>query len=530
MNTTDFAQPDTESSDRKPVILCILDGWGESDEVESNAIALADTPNWDRFVKAYPKATLDASAQKVGLPQGQMGNSEVGHMTLGSGRVVLQDLPRIDEVISHGGLKENEVFQKFLNQMLDSGGRAHIMGLLSAGGVHSHQGHLVALVRSLAGAGVPVSIHAFLDGRDAPQKSAKKYMEAFEASIEDLEDVEIVTVSGRYYAMDRDKRWGRVQQCYKAMVSGRGIAAPDPMTAINDAYEDGSSDEFVEPTVIGYYRGMDDGDGLLMANFRADRAREMMSALVSPDFDGFPRPKNIHFAAKAGMMFYGDDLKGMYDPLFPHVDLKNVLAEVLDDCDKTQLHIAETEKYAHVTFFFNGGREAPYEKETRVLIPSPRVATYDLKPEMSADEVTFRLIRGIDKNLYDFIVVNYANGDMVGHSGKLGPAIQACEAVDKELGKLEEAVKRCGGTMIVTADHGNVEKMCDGSEPHTAHTLNLVPVVLVNAPEWVKGLHHGGLADVAPTILRLMDLPQPAEMGGQSLIDEDGSAVRVSAG
>jgi 2,3-bisphosphoglycerate-independent phosphoglycerate mutase len=510
----------------KPVVLCILDGWGERPERDNNAIAQAATPNWDRYVDGLPKSQLQASALDVGLPEGQMGNSEVGHTNLGAGRVVMQDLPRIDAALADGSLATNPTLSDFIGALKQSGGACHLMGLLSPGGVHSHSAHISGLVTAIAGAGVPVHIHAFLDGRDTPPKSGKAYMEDFLATLSTIEGARLATVSGRYYAMDRDHRWERVGKVYDMIVDGKGAVAADGLQAITDSYGADIVDEFVLPCAIGDYAGMSDGDGLFMANFRADRAREILAALVDPDFDGFKRSRTIQFAACSGMVRYSRDLEPFLSALFPSVELKNILGEVIANAGLKQLRIAETEKYAHVTFFFNGGREREFAGEERILVPSPKVATYDLQPEMSAPEVTDRLTGAIAAGTFDLIIVNFANGDMVGHTGVLEAAMVAAQTLDTSLGRLEEAVTQAGGVLLITADHGNCEQMWDASEdpaqPHTAHTTNPVPLVMVNAPDWAGGLKDGSLADIAPTLLRLLELKQPGEMTGQSLIREQG--------
>ena len=518
----------SESQDNvpRPVVLCILDGWGVRAETENNAIALGDTPNWDRLRDTVPAAHLDASAQEVGLPDGQMGNSEVGHMNLGAGRIVLQDLLRINAAVRSGELAGNAELVKFIETLKGTGGTCHLMGLLSPGGVHSHHDHMAMLAAVIAGAGVPVALHAFLDGRDTPPQSAKDYMaELTKATAwEDWSDrFRIATVSGRYYPMDRDKRWERVEKAWRCLVQAEGERADDPIRAIDSAYEAGLTDEFVLPTVIGDYAGMQDGDGLLMANFRADRARQPLSALADPDFDGFERPRNPDFKARLGMVEYSSHLNGLFASMFPTESLENILGQIVSDAGLAQLRIAETEKYAHVTFFLNGGREKVFPGEERILVPSPKVATYDLKPEMSAIEVTDNLVRVIREDTFDLIVVNFANGDMVGHTGILDAAIKAVECIDQCLGRLEGAITKAGGVLLVTADHGNCERMLspDGNQPHTAHTMNVVPLIMVNAPGWVTGLRDGRLADVAPTVLELMGLAQPDEMTGRTLIEAD---------
>lgn len=516
----------------RPVVLCILDGWGDREAAPDNAISLAKTPTWDRLVAECPRARLDASAQEVGLPQGQMGNSEVGHMNLGAGRIVMQDLPRIDAAVADGSLAKNPALTAFIDSLKASGGVCHLIGLLSPGGVHSHQDHMVALAKAVAKAAVPVVVHAFLDGRDTQPKGAKGYMGRFLTDLEACDGVTVGTVTGRYFAMDRDKRWDRVSKAYDVMVRAEGVdTADDPVRAIEASYNVGKTDEFMEPCVIGDYAGMSDGDGLLCANFRADRAREILSALVDPGFDGFERTKTVDFSARLGMVEYSSDLNVFLPAMFPSESLSGILGEVVSKAGKSQLRIAETEKYAHVTFFLNGGREDVFDGEERILVPSPKVATYDLQPEMSAPKVTDELVRVIGEGKFDLIVVNFANGDMVGHTGILEAAMKAAETIDASLIRLEKAVIDAGGVMLVTADHGNCEQMADPKNrgPHTAHTLNLVPALLVNAPGWVNGLHDGRLADVAPTLLQLMGLEQPAEMTGRSLIDGSADAARAAA-
>ena len=504
----------------RPVVLCVLDGWGDRADAADNAIAAAKAPNWRRFMAQYPTALIQASALEVGLPAGQMGNSEVGHMSLGAGRVVIQDLARIDAGLSDGSLAAKPELAEFIARLKDSGGSCHLMGLISPGGVHSHQDQIAGLARIIGEAGVAVAIHAFLDGRDTPPKSALDYLAKLKADIAGLPGPGIATVTGRYYAMDRDQRWQRVARAYDVMVSGAGQSADDPRAAVTAAYDAGQSDEFVLPTAIGAYGGMADGDGIVMANFRADRAREILSALVEPDFNGFERARVVSLAAALGLTEYSAALNTRIATLYPAESLKHILGEVLADASLTQLRIAETEKYAHVTFFFSGGIEEPYPGEERILIPSPQVATYDLKPEMSAPEVTDKLVAAIEAGGFDFILVNYANGDMVGHTGNFEAAVSAVETVDDCLGRLAAAVTAAGGCLIVTADHGNVEQMYDaqGNQPHTAHTTNLVPLILINGPQWIGGVSDGSLADLAPTVLALLGLAKPGEMTGRSLL------------
>ena len=509
----------------RPVVLCILDGWGLRTESSDNAVALAETPNWDRLVATCPMTTLNASGREVGLPDGQMGNSEVGHMNLGAGRVVMQELPRIDSAVEDGSMADAKALVAMIDTLKESGGTCHLMGLMSPGGVHSHQDHMVFLARTVRAAGVPVTVHALLDGRDTPPRSGKEYVAKFLKDCDDIPGLKVGVVSGRYWAMDRDKRWDRVTKAYNALVDGKGErTAPDAIAAVEQSYRENVGDEFVEPTVIDGYSGMKDGDGLLMANFRADRVRQILTALADPAFDGFARPRMVDFAARVGMTEYSTDLREFYDVLFPPHSLNNIFGQVVSEAGLKQLRIAETEKYAHVTFFFNGGREQVYDGEERILVPSPKVATYDLQPEMSAPEVTDKVVEAIGSGRLDAIILNFANGDMVGHSGFLEAAIKAAEAVDAALGRLEAAVIAAGGALLVTADHGNCEMMRDPEtgQPHTAHTLNQVPAILVNDPKGPRTLRTGGrLADVAPTLLDLLGLPVPADMTGETLIVSD---------
>jgi 2,3-bisphosphoglycerate-independent phosphoglycerate mutase len=453
-----------------------------------------------------------------------MGNSEVGHLNLGAGRVVNQDILRIDAAIADGTLAGIPELTGLIDRLKESGGTCHLMGLISPGGVHSHQDQIIALAREIDNAGVPVAIHAFLDGRDTPPRSADQFMADFMDGLKGCASTQIATVTGRYYAMDRDKRWDRVAQAYRALVAAEGKTTGDPGTAIAASYAEGVGDEFVLPTIIGSYGGMQDGDGVLMGNFRSDRAREILTALLDGQFDGFERSRTVKFAAAAGLVEYSDQLNPLITALFPPVALDSIMGDVVSAANLKQFRIAETEKYAHVTFFFNGGVETPFPGEDRVLVPSPKVATYDLKPEMSAVEVTDKLVQAIESASYDFIFVNYANPDMVGHTGILGAAIQAIETVDHCIGRLEQAICAAGGAMLITADHGNAETMTDTDtgEPFTSHTLNVVPAILVNAPDNIRAIENGRLADVAPTLLTLMGLAVPTQMTGHSLLSISG--------
>ncbi|TAJ38504.1 MAG: 2,3-bisphosphoglycerate-independent phosphoglycerate mutase [Reyranella sp.] len=510
------------SSRPRPAVLCILDGWGHRTDPRDNAILDARTPNYDRLIATCPQGLIDASETFVGLPKGQMGNSEVGHMNLGAGRVAVPDLPRIDNAIEDGSLAGNPALADLMATLKKTGGTCHLMGLASPGGVHAHQDHLIVLANLIAGSGVPVAIHAFLDGRDMPPRSALECVAHIEAGLKPGLPIRFATVSGRFYPMDRDKRWDRVALAYDAMVNGKGESARKSGEAIDKGYAAGLDDEFVKPTVIEGYAGMKDGDGILMFNYRSDRAREILTALLDPMFDGFKRSRFVKFATAAGMVEYSAALNPFLKTLFPPVVIKMGLGETISKAGLKQLRIAETEKYAHVTFFFNGGEERVFDGEERILVPSPKVQTYDLKPEMSAPEVTDKLVEAIGSGKFDLIVVNYANTDMVGHSGILPAAIKAVEAVDACLGRLMTAVKKAGGVLFVTADHGNAEQMFDENshQKHTQHTLNRVPALLFNAPATIHSLADGKLADVAPTLLSLMGVPQPAEMTGKSLLSE----------
>jgi len=504
----------------RPALLCILDGWGwRPDYAADNAIAAAATPNYTRLLAECPHALLATSGNAVGLPKGQMGNSEVGHMNIGAGRIVAQDLPRIDVAIEDGSLARRPVLLSLIAKAKSAGRAVHVMGLLSPGGVHSHQDQIAALVKIISEAGAPVFVHAFLDGRDTPPKSAKGFVEKFLKDIHGLAGVRLATVSGRYYAMDRDKRWDRVEKAYDAIIDASGRRFDDADAALEASYAGDVTDEFVLPCILGDYAGVEDGDVLLFANFRADRAREISAALLDKGFDGFARGRVAHFAAAAGLTEYSDALKPWMASVFPPEDVRETLGEVVAEHHMKQLRIAETEKYAHVTFFLNGGREDQFAGEDRILVPSPKVATYDHKPEMSAYQVTEKLEEAITSGKYDLIVCNYANPDMVGHTGVMAAAVKAVDTIDECLGRLRAALEKSGGLMLLTADHGNIEMMQDPQthEPHTAHTTLDVPVIILGGPPGAR-LRDGRLADVAPTMLDLMGLQKPALMTGQSLL------------
>ena len=500
----------------KPVVLCILDGWGEREEREGNAPLLANTPNIDRVWAECPKARLITHGPDVGLPSGQMGNSEVGHTNIGAGRVVAMDLGAIDLSIEDGSFFTNEAIQGFIATMKASGGTAHLMGVVSDGGVHGHIEHVLAACKAMADAGVPTVLHAITDGRDVAPDSAKGFVADLVARLP--AGVRVGTVIGRYWAMDRDNRWERVGRAYAAMVRAEGEHAADPVAAVAASYDKGEMDEFIAPTVIDGYTGASDGDGFFCLNFRADRAREILRALAEPGFADFETGRRPDWSALLGMVEYSTGHNAYMQTAFPKRDIKNTLGEWVAKHGLSQFRLAETEKYPHVTFFLNGGKEQPEEREDRFMPKSPKVATYDLQPEMSAPEVTDQFVAAIEHG-YDLIVVNYANPDMVGHTGSLPAAIAACEEIDRDLGRVLVALKKAGGAMILTADHGNCETMIDPETggPHTAHTTNLVPVGLIGGPEGVR-LREGRLADIAPTLLDLMGLEKPPEMTGETLI------------
>jgi 2,3-bisphosphoglycerate-independent phosphoglycerate mutase len=501
-------------------MLVILDGWGLRDTVADNAVQQARTPVFEALMRDRPRARLRTCGGDVGLPEGQMGNSEVGHLNIGAGRVVLQDLPRIDTAIANGSLAQKSTLLRFIDALRASGGTCQLVGLLSPGGVHAHQDHAVALAHVLVAAGVPVRLHGFTDGRDMPPCSAAPCVAAVEAALP--EGARIATLCGRYYAMDRDRRWERVQIVYDALTAARGTRFDRTEQAVAAAYAEGVSDEFMKPAIIGDYAGMQDGDGMLSFNFRADRTRQILEALLDPAFAGFPRDRTVRFAAALGIVQYSVEIDAFTETLFGPLDLPNGLGETVARAGRRQLRMAETEKYPHVTYFLNGGREAPFAGQDAVLVPSPKVATYDLQPEMSAPELTDRAVEAIGTGRYDLIILNFANPDMVGHTGSLSAAVTAVETVDTCLGRVVEAVTAQGGALLVTADHGNCEVMRDPEtgEPHTAHTLNPVPAMLVGVDG--VALADGRLADVAPTLLDLMGLDQPAEMTGASLIRRAG--------
>lgn len=500
----------------RPVMLMILDGWGWREESENNAVRLAKTPNFTRFWESSPHAFLTTSGLDVGLPEGQMGNSEVGHLNLGAGRVVMQDLPRINQAIADGSIGTALEASGLVAKLKQSGGACHLLGLVSPGGVHAHQDHAIALAKLVTAQGVKAHVHIFTDGRDTPPQSAAEYVRDFVAALP--EGASVASLSGRYYAMDRDNRWERVEKAWAAMVLGQGNGFASPEAVIAGAYADGVNDEFIVPGVIGSYAGMQDGDGLLSFNFRSDRIREILAAVLEPAFSGFARSRVPALVGAVSMTSYSAEFDKRMSALFAPQTLANGLGETVAKAGLKQVRMAETEKYPHVTYFFNGGEETPYSGEDRIMVPSPKVATYDLQPDMSAPELTEKAVAAISSGQYDLVVLNFANPDMVGHTGVLSAAIKAVETVDAGLGRIAEAVTKLGGALLVTADHGNCELMVDPvtGKPHTAHTTNPVPIMLIGGQ--AGALADGRLADISPTLLALMGLEQPAEMTGGSLL------------
>lgn len=519
----------SQAVQHKPVVLCILDGWGYRPDTRDNGVMQANTPNFDKFwshcAQRGQLSFLNACEKFVGLPDGQIGNSEVGHMNIGAGRVVYQDICRIDNAISDGSLAENNVLADHIQSLKSSGGTCHLMGLVSPGGVHSHQNHLIFLANHIASKGVPVVVHVFTDGRDVPPQGAKESLPEFVAALSP--EVKIASVSGRYYAMDRDTRWERVTKAYNVVRFGEADKSnpinSDFQKVLNSNYENNVTDEFIIPTVIEGYSGMKKEDGILMANFRADRAREILQMFTDPDVQKLNEIDHLPLTSYVGLVSYSKKLDETLSVLLPDKELSQTLGQIISEAKRTQLRLAETEKYPHVTFFFNGGEETPFSGEDRVLVPSPRVATYDLQPEMSAAEVCSELCKAIEGEKHDFIVVNFANPDMVGHTGDLEAAKKACEAVDKCLERLRESLDKVSGVALITADHGNCEQMWNYeiNEPHTAHTLNQVPCLLYSPTDEAfneSTLNSGSLCDIAPTVLELMNIDKPVEMTGQSLL------------
>ena len=504
-------------------MLMILDGFGDNPNQDGNAIKLAKTPNIDRLMKKYPNTDIYASGPHVGLPEGQMGNSEVGHTNIGAGRIVYQELTRITKSIEDGDFFSNPEFIAAIENCKKHNSKLHILGLVSDGGVHSHNRHLYGLLEMAKRRDFEdVYVHCFLDGRDTPPASAETYVAELQEKMKEKGIGKIASLSGRFYAMDRDKRWQRVQKCYDALVNGEGEKAGDPIKAIEDSYQKEVFDEFVVPTVICNgnepVAKIEENDSVIFFNFRPDRAREISRTLVDPEFNDFETRKDLDLCFVC-MTPYDETLPNV-DVAFKKEHLKNTFGEYISNLGYTQLRIAETEKYAHVTFFFNGGEEKQYEGEDRILVPSPKVETYDLKPEMSAYEVTDKVVEALNADKYDVIILNFANTDMVGHTGSLPAAIKAVETVDECVGKIAEIIEEKKGNLIITADHGNADQMIDykTGEPHTAHTTNPVPIILVTANKNYKLKENGKLADLAPTMLDIIGLDKPEEMTGESLI------------
>jgi 2,3-bisphosphoglycerate-independent phosphoglycerate mutase len=502
------------------VLLMILDGYGLREEKENNATKQAKTPFIDSLFRDYPNTALDCYGPAVGLPEGVMGNSEVGHLNIGAGRIVMQDLVRIHKSLDEGGFRDLPEFRHLIEDAKNNGSRLHLMGLFSDAGVHSDYRHLMKLLPALKDAGIQhVYVHALMDGRDTPPNSGADYIRKMQDYMDELQCGKIATVIGRYYAMDRDKRWDRVERAYRALVQGKGDTGKDPAQSVKDYYKKDITDEFMEPIVIGDEGRIQKGDTVLTFNFRADRMREIAIALNDKDFAEFKTEAlDLHYYT---FTQYRADFP--YPVLFKPQKMNNIFGEVISKSGLRQLRIAETEKYAHVTYFFNGGEEKQYPGEDRILVPSPKVATYDLQPEMSAPEVTEELLSAIEKDIYDVIVLNFANGDMVGHTGILEAAVKALEYLDGAVKRIVEAFHQKGGAVFVTADHGNCEEMWDtgNAQPHTQHTLNKVPLIAVEAKKSIAGLRKNGkLADIAPTLLEMLGIGQPEEMTGKSLIAE----------
>ncbi len=509
-------------SKQNPLLLMVLDGWGYNESTKYNAIYTAKTPHWDHWWKTRPHLLLNASGHDVGLPEGQMGNSEVGHMHIGAGRQVPQDFTRINQAIASGEFDNNPLILQTINTLKSNGKSLHVMGLFSPGGVHSHEDHLFALIKNCATLGFKrLCLHLFLDGRDTPPQSADQSLVKLNELLKQYPVAKIGSISGRYYAMDRDQRWERIQPVYDLLTKGRAEhQSPDALQAIQQYHQNGLSDEFVPPTHINAGPAIEDGDALFFFNFRSDRARQLSRAFIQDDFNGFHRDVRPRLSAFLSMTRYADDLPVL--PIFPPMKLKNTLGEVLSEEGLSQLRIAETEKYAHVTFFFNGGNEKIFADEERVLIPSPKVATYDLQPEMSAPELTATIVEAINSKAYDVIICNYANADMVGHSGNFSATVNAIECLDDCMGKIWQALEKQKGQMLITADHGNAETMYnpENLQAHTAHTCQPVPLLYLGQKQWHFCKSSGSLIDIAPTILKLLGLDIPEEMTGSVLMEK----------
>ncbi len=500
---------------KRTSILMILDGWGIGKDYEGNAVLKANTPNFDKLVKKYPNTQIKTSGLDVGLPEGQMGNSEVGHMNIGSGRIVYQEFTRINKAIKDNSINSNKEINRAFNNVKNNNSKLHFFGLLSHGGVHSYNQHLYSLIKLAKDNGVEkICVHCFTDGRDVSPTSGVNLIKELQEKLEEIGVGNIATISGRYYSMDRDNRYERTKKAYEAMTLGKGIENSDPIDAIKKSYDNGVTDEFIDPIIVNKNCMVEDKDSIIFYNFRPDRARQITRAFVDEDFDEFEREKiKTTFVT---MTQYDKTIKNVFVAFEPQ-KLENTFGEYISKLGKKQLRIAETEKYAHVTFFFNGGMEKSYEGEKRILVPSPKVATYDLQPEMSAFEVKDRLIGELKKEYLDFVIINFANPDMVGHTGDIDAAVKAVETVDECLGEIAEYVEKHNINMLVTADHGNAEEMLDDGEIMTAHSNNNVPFILITNEKC--NLKEGRLADIAPTILELMELDKPKEMTGESLIN-----------
>ena len=507
-----------KNNKKQSVVLCIMDGWGINKNSDHNAVALANTPNVDYLTKTYPYSTLEASGEYVGLPIGQVGNSEVGHMNLGSGRVIVQTLPKINNAFKNDQIRHNKNFIKFISQH-KKGKTIHLLGLCSDGGVHSHIDHIIELLKLLDEYNINSVLHIFSDGRDSSPKQFGDIIKKFEASLP--KSIKIGTLIGRYFAMDRDNRWDRIKKAFDLIAYGKHERKTnDISSAIDLAYKNNETDEFISPTLIGNYSGIDANDSLMMINFRADRVRELLSAFLNPKFNEFKKLDGSPTITNSlGMIEYSKEISKFMKSIFVRDEIKDTLGDIISKANLKQLRLAETEKYPHVTFFFNGGSEAVYAGETRIMIPSPKVATYDLKPEMSAEELEFELIKAIKHKKFDLIIINFANPDMVGHTGNLKAAIKAVERVDKAIGNISDAIDETKSIMLLTADHGNCEIMLDliTQIPHTSHTCNKVPLIIISSENHFK-LKDGKLADIAPTILEIMSLDIPIAMNGKSLL------------
>jgi len=498
------------------VVLCIMDGWGHRTDPAHNAVALANTPVFDRLWASCPHSFLAASGADVGLPDGQVGNSEVGHMNIGAGRVVKQDLPRLNDATKDGSLTAHPALERLASSLISTGGTAHVIGLVSPGGVHAHQDHMLAVIKGLAESGVPVVIHGFTDGRDVLPRDAGVSLPDFLSQLP--ENAALGSLTGRYFGMDRDHRWDRTQKAYDAIALGQAeFHADDGLQALQAGYVRGESDEFLQATIVGGYSGMHNGDGLVMMNFRADRARQILDCFYRPETTSC-KTQPIALGLAFGMTSYSADLDEFVTPLYPPVELADTLGEVVAAAGRRQLRLAETEKYPHVTFFFNGGDETMRDGEDRALVPSPNVPTYDQLPQMSAGGVLAKAVASLEAKSHDLLVINFANPDMVGHTGDLAAAVAAVETVDTCVGELVAAIEAANGQMLLTADHGNCEVMWDSKaqSPHTAHTTNLVPLILVNGNDGTH-LTDGKLADLAPSLLAMMGIDQPASMTGKTL-------------